>query len=225
MAYFQAKTDNSIAVLTDYYKNYSYLYTGNLGKLIGIEPGIEIIDSAFEDILFCKINKQDLEEKKLLDIEYYKFLKDIPLIERSCYHTSSFLRIETLEKNIIELLHKTFFIKSFSNGSVWLSLCLYSISSLDNIKKGIEGKIINNETGKIVFPNNNYTVEKINLSVREIEVLQLLLKGYKSKHIAKEIHLSVNTIYRHRQNILEKLNVRNTPEAINKAITLGIIKV
>lgn len=54
-----------------------------------------------------------------------------------------------------------------------------------------------------------------NLSVRELEIVRLLLKGYSSKKIAEELFISPRTAEVHRHNILKKLNLKNTPSLIN----------
>lgn len=61
------------------------------------------------------------------------------------------------------------------------------------------------------------------LSPREKEVLALLAKGESSKQIAQGLCLSVNTIYRHRQNILTALQVNNTAAAVEIGLRLHLI--
>ena len=50
------------------------------------------------------------------------------------------------------------------------------------------------------------------LSDRELEVFELLGRGYRTQEIAKELHLSDKTIQTHREHIKEKLNI---PDAVN----------
>lgn len=47
----------------------------------------------------------------------------------------------------------------------------------------------------------------------------------KSKDIAKELFVSINTINTHRQHLLDKFGVHNAVDLIVKAIAKGIIKV
>lgn len=56
------------------------------------------------------------------------------------------------------------------------------------------------------------------LSSRELEVLQLLAHGRSTRQISDELHLSVNTVRNHIQNILGKLDVHSKLEAVSKAI-------
>lgn len=64
---------------------------------------------------------------------------------------------------------------------------------------------------------------KYGLSPRENEVLQYLTKGYGSKQIAAEMHLSFETIRSHLKNIYVKLHVNCGKEAIVKALQERIV--
>ena len=63
------------------------------------------------------------------------------------------------------------------------------------------------------------------LSDREKEVLQLIAEGKISKEIATRLHVSTNTVLRHRQNIMEKLGLHNIAELTKYAIREGLIHV
>lgn len=82
-------------------------------------------------------------------------------------------------------------------------------------------KIVNTLTGESdVLTTNNYTKF---LSSREISVLRLIDNGLQSKEIADQLFISVNTVHRHRQNILTKLKVGNSIEACKVARAMGLI--
>jgi DNA-binding NarL/FixJ family response regulator len=61
------------------------------------------------------------------------------------------------------------------------------------------------------------------LSQREIEVLKLIAEGLTNAEIADKLFTSKRTIESHRQNIIEKTQVKNTASLIKYAITNGII--
>lgn len=65
---------------------------------------------------------------------------------------------------------------------------------------------------------------KLNLTQRENEVLQLLVKGYSNSEIAEQLFLSLSTIKTHVSNILVKMDVRSRTKAIEKAKRLQIIQ-
>lgn len=64
---------------------------------------------------------------------------------------------------------------------------------------------------------------KISLTRRELEVLRLIANEYTNEEIAKKFDLSKRTIDSHRQNILSKLQVKNTAGLIKYAIRLGLV--
>jgi Response regulator containing a CheY-like receiver domain and an HTH DNA-binding domain len=61
------------------------------------------------------------------------------------------------------------------------------------------------------------------LSSREVEVLQLLIKGYSAKMIAVELSISFDTARFHLKNIYSKLHVNCGKEAIAKALSEHIV--
>jgi DNA-binding NarL/FixJ family response regulator len=60
------------------------------------------------------------------------------------------------------------------------------------------------------------------LTAREREVLQLVAEGKGTKQIAAQLHVSVNTITRHRQNIMDKLDLHSVAALTKYAIREGI---
>ena len=67
-----------------------------------------------------------------------------------------------------------------------------------------------------VFDSSEAT-EMVELTTREIEVLEQLSKGLKYNAIAENLFLSPGTIRKHVENIYTKLQVHNKLEAIQKA--------
>ena len=61
------------------------------------------------------------------------------------------------------------------------------------------------------------------LTSREREVLHLLAEGRTNKEVATILDLSLYTIETHRSNILQKLDLRGTPELILYAVRKGVI--
>lgn len=61
------------------------------------------------------------------------------------------------------------------------------------------------------------------LSARETEVLQLLIKGYSTKMIAAELKIAFDTTRFHLKNIYQKLHVNCGKEAIAKALSEHIV--
>ena len=56
------------------------------------------------------------------------------------------------------------------------------------------------------------------LSQREVQILQLLARGFSYKMIAAEIGVSMDTVRFHIKNIYDKLHVHSAPEAVSKGL-------
>ncbi|MDE7409673.1 MAG: LuxR C-terminal-related transcriptional regulator, partial [Muribaculaceae bacterium] len=59
------------------------------------------------------------------------------------------------------------------------------------------------------------------ISKRERQILQLIASGMESMEIAAALNISKNTVSRHRQEILAKLQVKNSIEACRLASSMG----
>jgi DNA-binding NarL/FixJ family response regulator len=62
------------------------------------------------------------------------------------------------------------------------------------------------------------------LTPRELQVLKLIAEAHTSKEIARELVISVKTVERHRQNILDKLGMSDRVELTRYAIRRGLIQ-
>jgi DNA-binding NarL/FixJ family response regulator len=62
------------------------------------------------------------------------------------------------------------------------------------------------------------------LSAREAEVLQLVAEGSANKQIAAELGISTKTVEKHRQQLMDKLNIHDTAGLTRHAITTGVIE-
>lgn len=66
--------------------------------------------------------------------------------------------------------------------------------------------------------------EQFNLTPREKEILELLVKGNSYKMIADKSNVSIDTVKKHLQNIYHKLHVNCGTEAVVKALQHKIVK-
>ena len=63
------------------------------------------------------------------------------------------------------------------------------------------------------------------LTVRELEVLQLIVGGLSNKEIAAQLNLSSNTVAVHRANIMDALGIHKTAELVVYAIRNGLVNI
>jgi len=62
------------------------------------------------------------------------------------------------------------------------------------------------------------------LSSREMEVLQLVAEGQANKQIAGALAISIKTVEKHRQSVMDKLHIHDTAGLTRYAIGAGIIE-
>ena len=63
------------------------------------------------------------------------------------------------------------------------------------------------------------------LSKRELEVLELIARGYRTVDIAEKLFVSIHTINSHRKNILKKLNLKSPAQLIVYALESKLVQV
>ncbi len=61
------------------------------------------------------------------------------------------------------------------------------------------------------------------LSERELEVLNLVAKGYSNRQIAEALYVTIGTVKKHLNNIFSKLQVKNRTQAVAKARELNLL--
>jgi ATP/maltotriose-dependent transcriptional regulator MalT len=73
------------------------------------------------------------------------------------------------------------------------------------------------------FQLNEVNLQKLGLSRREYQVLELIAAGHSNQEIANELFVSMSTVKTHVSNILTKLDSRRRTEAIARAKEMRII--
>ena len=169
--------------------------------------------------------------RHILELRFFELLKSLPVAERSHYvmlNTLHFAAVpitsedatKATETPPIPVLHRAYYLESMASGAVWLSLCLYT--PFVELPVPINS-IVNNETGQEVSAASFHQLDQKMLSRREREVLTLISQGQSSRQIAEKLHIAVNTVSRHRQNILQTLQVQNTAAAVEIATRLHLL--
>lgn len=93
----------------------------------------------------------------------------------------------------------------------------------------LEPKVVRIEVEKeVLIPLPEYVtineaeLSKLNLTEREYDVLQLIVKGHSNADIAEHLFLSVSTVKTHVSNLFVKMNVKNRTQAMEKARRLKL---
>lgn len=220
-----AEIDGAIVVLSDLMKNKSHVCIGLLGNQFGFKSNathIFELESIWEMDIFNKIHPDDLLQKHILELKYFHFLRKIPFSEQSKYNTSSKIRMLNIDGEYQYIHHRTMYLYNSSDNNLQYALCIYNTSLNQAFSNGINGKIVNKEMG-IAIEYKEYNDCSELLSPREKEVLSYIQKGCLSKEIANILEISQNTVNRHRQNILRKIGVNNSFEAIKIADAMDLL--
>jgi two-component system, NarL family, response regulator LiaR len=101
---------------------------------------------------------------------------------------------------------------------IWISKKL----TRPRVKTEIQEHIIYRES-TAAFIRNQSMIDELGISLRELEVLELMSIGYSNQAMASQLYVSPNTIKTHLSRIFEKLEVGRRAQAIEKAKRLGII--
>jgi NarL family two-component system response regulator LiaR len=73
------------------------------------------------------------------------------------------------------------------------------------------------------FVLNRNELDRLRLSIRELEVLQLIADGLSNQQIAERLFVSLNAIKTHTSNLFLKMEVERRTQAIEMAKRLGLI--
>ncbi len=80
------------------------------------------------------------------------------------------------------------------------------------------------QTCRSLDPGETAKSPDIQLTSRELEVLQLIAEGFANKQIAGELGLSVKTVEKHRQQVMNKLNIHDVAGLTRYAISKGMVE-
>lgn len=217
IAQMYARVENSISVLSDLRANKSYIYNGGIAPELGLADRYTSgqINSIWEEAIFNRIHPDHLLQKHTSELRFFHLLKSIPPAERQDYHVTSSILMRNQSDQYVPVQHRMFYISGTKSGSIWLALCLYNLSHVHTAQGNYQCTIVNTRTGNTVQQDQQQFNDL--LSAREKAVLRLIRNGSSSKAIAHALSISVYTVNRHRQNILEKLRAGNSIEAIRIA--------
>lgn len=212
-----ARIENVTVVVSDLKSGTSRIFPGKFGIVLGICNYVAE-NSIWEKAILNLMAEEEREEKYLMELRFFNFLRHVPRHTRPDYYMMSKLRMTATTGDIIDVIHRMYYIYAEDFETITHALCLYGSSSISFAGKSI---VVNAITG--VSEELTSAVDASILSRREQQVLKLIDSGKSSADIAVLLSISKNTVSRHRQKILTKLQVKNSIEACRVAKTMGII--
>ncbi len=95
------------------------------------------------------------------------------------------------------------------------------------IRLVFEGKKYYSDEVVNVISRRNIREEEddIQITRREREILQLLYEGLSAQEMAEALFISQHTVFKHRQNLLQKCDCRNANQLVNLGISKGWIRI
>lgn len=213
-----ALTEGAIAVLSDLERDRSRIYYGALAETLGIAAAGSVgeVASIWEETVLDRIHPGDLLEKQRCEFRFFRMLKHRPEERRRSYCLLQPLRMRDRAGRYLRVLHRIFYLAGGADGCTRITLCLYNAAA----EQG-ESRIVHLPDGRIVPLERR--PDGAPLSAREREVLRLIDAGDTSKEIARRLSISLHTVHRHRQNILERLHAANSVEACRLARRLRLL--
>lgn len=164
---------------------------------------------------FKYVIKPDLDLLIKINTAGFEFYDKIPMEERKDYTISYDFHIKNQEGKTILINQKLTPMFLTNNGKIWKAICIVSLSAerqAGNIKIYKKG---NNKIFKYDLDGDFWKAdEKIKLSPREKEILQLSTRGFTINEIAESIYVSPDTVKFHRRKLFDKLEVTNISVAI-----------
>ena len=91
------------------------------------------------------------------------------------------------------------------------------------ISPGVAGQLIEGcAAGKETVASNS---SRDTLTNQERKILKLIAEGYKNREIADYLSISVNTVRKHRQHLMQKLHVCDVASLKELAVSKGLITI
>lgn len=161
------------------------------------------------DVLLLDVQLPDIPGNQLART-IHKSYPHIAILALTCLDTS-FHALDMLQSGC-----KGYLLKHTDESTLMQAIeqVYYGERYIDSSMKDI---LLNN-----LVATHNVNAKAPNLTVREKEILQLIISGKTCAQIAETLFISVRTAENHRFSIMQKLDVKNTASLVNIAFKLGL---
>lgn len=217
-----SKMNRNCTFVVDVYKcRYAYA-SSNFVDLLGYDSHKIATLERQGDYLESRIHPDDREQLLTLQIKLSQFIYSLPPTQRNNYSNIYSFRVLNAKQDYIRVTSKHQVLEQDRNGKAWLVIGNMDISPDQKNSETVDCTVLNLKTGEFFSPSPSL-IPSAHLTNREIEILRLIQKGLLSKEIADKLCISIHTVNIHRQNLLRKLGVQNSIEAIRIGQELGLL--
>jgi len=189
--------------------------------------GLEVLLSTFDFVEKTKSALNYMELKNILEEEHFDvLLLDIHFGKHDGRTIIQEIKQLMPDMKVIALTSHSDSVTIKSSVNAGFDGYLLKIDGREEIEKALKA-VMNDE--KYFSPKTQQTFfemstskNKIELTEREKEILQLIVQEKTTKEIAEQLCLSEKTIETHRASIMLKLEVKNIAGMVKKAIMQGL---
>jgi len=189
--------------------------------------GLEVLLSTFDFVEKTKSALNYMELKNILEEEHFDvLLLDIHFGKHDGRTIIQEIKRLSSEMKIIALTSHSDSVTIKSSVNAGFDGYLLKIDGREEIEKALkvvmnDEKYFSPKTQQAFF-EMSASKNKIELTEREKEILQLIVQEKTTKEIAEQLCLSEKTIETHRASIMLKLEVKNIAGMVKKAIMQGL---
>lgn len=217
-----SKLSRNCTFVVDVYKcRYAYA-SSNFVDLLGYDDHKIATLERQGDYLESRIHPDDRAQLETLQIKLSQFIYSLPPEQRNDYSNIYSFRILNAKQQYVRVTSRHQVLEQDCNGKAWLVIGYMDISPDQKKSESVDCTVFNLKSGEMFSPLPSL-VSPVNLTNREIEILRLIQKGMLSKEIADKLCISIHTVNIHRQNLLRKLGVQNSFEAIRLGQECGLL--
>lgn len=223
MLHQMERISRSCSFVVDVYKG-KYVYaSSNFTDLLGYDSRKICTLERQGDYLESRFHPDDFPQLEKLQIKLSQFIYSLPPEQRNDYCNIYSFRVRNAKGQYTRVISRQQVLERERTGKAWLIVGNMDIAPNQKEHEQVDCTVLNLKNGEIFSPTL-LSLPRIDLTEREIEILHLIQRGFLSKEIAYQLGISIHTVNIHRQNLLRKLGVQNSIEAINKGLDLGLLK-
>ncbi|MBN2819080.1 MAG: response regulator transcription factor [Bacteroidales bacterium] len=178
------------------------------------ENGKDAIEKVFElkpDILLTDIAMPEMNGMEATR-HLKKKLPEVKIVALSMHSDKQFV------KGMLEAGTDAYLLKNCTHQQL-----LEAVHSVYNGKKYLSEDITELVISGYLDGSNVVDDKYAELSEREKEIFLLLAEGVSTREIGEKLFISVKTVGTHKQNILEKLDLKNNSDIVKYALKKGLI--
>jgi DNA-binding NarL/FixJ family response regulator len=170
-----------------------------------LQPDVILMDIAMPVLNGLEATRQILTANPAAKVVILSAHSDLEYIERMCaVGVVGFLEKQTSAEVLTKAIKEVALGRSYFSPSI--------------------AKRLKNDPGRPRGRDGMLKANGSRLTSRESEVLQLVAEGSANKQVAAELGISIKTVEKHRQHLMDKLNIHDTAGLTRYAIKTGVIE-